>query len=137
MAITCPRCGADFDATLFQFGHRVRCDCSAEVRYPGEDSRGGHIATNTPPPDKKSPEVATAMARAQERFKQALEEIRRGHKDLAVKALDAAIDAYTEAIGMAPKHATAYLLRARAYEEKGDEVRAEADLVKVRAIEAD
>jgi len=27
MAITCPRCGAGFDVTLFQFGHRVQCDC--------------------------------------------------------------------------------------------------------------
>jgi translation initiation factor IF-2 len=31
MAITCPRCGAGFDVTLFQFGHRVRCDCGAWV----------------------------------------------------------------------------------------------------------
>jgi hypothetical protein len=35
MAITCPRCGAGFDVTLFQFGHRVRCDCGEEVSYPG------------------------------------------------------------------------------------------------------
>jgi hypothetical protein len=27
MAITCPRCGAAFDVTLFQFGHTVQCDC--------------------------------------------------------------------------------------------------------------
>ncbi len=27
MAITCPQCGAGFDVTLFQFGHRVLCDC--------------------------------------------------------------------------------------------------------------
>jgi len=32
MAITCPRCGAGFDVTLFQFGHGVRCDCGAWVR---------------------------------------------------------------------------------------------------------
>ena len=137
MAITCPRCGADFDATLFQFGHRVQCDCGAEVRYPDVDLRSGHIATNTAPPDKKTPQAAAAMARGQERFKQALEEIRRGHKDLAGKALDAAIGAYTEAIRMDPEHATAYLLRARTYEEKGDEARAEADLVRARALEAD
>jgi uncharacterized protein (TIGR02453 family) len=42
MAITCPKCGANFDATLFQFDHRVRCDCGAEVRYPGGDMRNGH-----------------------------------------------------------------------------------------------
>ena len=85
----------------------------------------------------KSLQAATAMARGRERFKQALDEIRRGHKDLARKSLDAAIDAYTEAIRMDPKHAAAYLLRARAYEEKGDEARAEADLESVRALEAD
>ena len=43
MAITCPRCGAGFDVTLFQFGHRVRCDCGAVLAYPGADLRSGHI----------------------------------------------------------------------------------------------
>ena len=43
MAITCPKCGSQFDATLFEFGHRVRCDCGAEVEYPGTDLRGGHV----------------------------------------------------------------------------------------------
>jgi translation initiation factor IF-2 len=38
MAITCPRCGAGFDVTLFQFGHRVRCDCGAWV-----DLGRGHL----------------------------------------------------------------------------------------------
>ena len=136
MAITCPRCGADFDVTLFQFGHRVRCGCGAEVGYPGVGLRDGHIATDVAV-SPKSPQAAAALARGQEWFKQALEEIRRGHKDLAAKALDAAIHAYTEAIGMDPKHATAYLLRARAYEEKGDEIRAESDLVRARALEAE
>jgi hypothetical protein len=43
MAITCPRCGSEFDATLFQFGHRVRCRCGAEIEYPGTDQRSGHV----------------------------------------------------------------------------------------------
>jgi hypothetical protein len=43
VAITCPRCGSEFDATLFQFGHRVRCRCGAEIEYPGTDQRGGHV----------------------------------------------------------------------------------------------
>jgi hypothetical protein len=43
MAITCPRCGAEFDATLFQFGHRVQCGCGAEIKYPGADQRDGHV----------------------------------------------------------------------------------------------
>ncbi len=44
MAITCPKCGSEFDATLFEFGHRVRCLCGAEVEYPGTDLRAGHVA---------------------------------------------------------------------------------------------
>ena len=43
MAITCPKCGSQFDATLFEFGHRVRCDCGAEVEYPGTGLRAGHV----------------------------------------------------------------------------------------------
>jgi hypothetical protein len=45
MAILCPRCGAEFDVTLFQFGHGVRCDCGAWVvlggghRLPGPTAR--------------------------------------------------------------------------------------------------
>jgi putative protease len=40
MAITCPRCGAGFDVTLFQFGHIVRCDCGARVELAQ-----GHVQT--------------------------------------------------------------------------------------------
>ena len=40
MAITCPRCGTGFDVTLFQFGHRVLCDCGSWV-----DLRRGHMLT--------------------------------------------------------------------------------------------
>ena len=43
MAITCPRCGSEFDATLFQFGHRVQCGCGVEIEYPGTDQRDGHV----------------------------------------------------------------------------------------------
>ena len=50
MAITCPNCGADFDATLFQFGRTVRCDCGAEVTYPGADLRGGHLSSDASRP---------------------------------------------------------------------------------------
>ncbi|OHB84735.1 MAG: hypothetical protein A2V98_23505, partial [Planctomycetes bacterium RBG_16_64_12] len=41
MAITCPRCGAGFDVTLFQFGHRVRCPCGAWV-----DLAAGHVRSD-------------------------------------------------------------------------------------------
>ena len=55
MAITCPRCGADYDATLFEFNHRVRCRCGAVLEYPGADLRSGHVSTDsTPPTDDES-----------------------------------------------------------------------------------
>ena len=43
MAITCPRCGSQFDATLFEFGNRVHCGCGTEVEYPGTGLGGGHV----------------------------------------------------------------------------------------------
>jgi RNA 3'-terminal phosphate cyclase (ATP) len=46
MAITCPRCGAEFDATLFEFEHSVRCECGAVIGYPGNDRRSGHVAAD-------------------------------------------------------------------------------------------
>jgi translation initiation factor IF-2 len=42
MAITCPRCGAGFDVTLFQFGRRIRCECGAWV-----DMSRGHLVTDS------------------------------------------------------------------------------------------
>jgi hypothetical protein len=41
MAITCPRCGAGFDVTLFQFGRGVRCDCGVWVCL-----EAGHVAVD-------------------------------------------------------------------------------------------
>jgi len=45
VAITCPRCGAQLDITLFAFERRVRCTCGQDVdarqpRVPGP-RRGG------------------------------------------------------------------------------------------------
>lgn len=31
MAVTCPRCGRQYDITLFQFGRTVTCDCGAVI----------------------------------------------------------------------------------------------------------
>jgi len=31
MAIRCPRCGHEYDVTLFQFGKKVHCDCGNEI----------------------------------------------------------------------------------------------------------
>ena len=58
-AITCPRCGSEFDATLFQFGQRVRCHCGVEIEYPGTDQRSGHVLA---PGEAKA--VAIAATRA-------------------------------------------------------------------------
>ena len=84
----------------------------------------------------KSRQAASAIVRGQECFNRALEHIRRGNRERAIEALEAAIGEYTEAIRLDPEHATAYLLRARAHEEKGDEAKAEADLAKARTLEA-
>jgi len=43
MAITCARCGAGFDVTLFQFGNRIRCHCGAWV-----DLATGHVLAHHP-----------------------------------------------------------------------------------------
>ncbi len=52
MAITCPRCGRPFDVTLFQFGHRVRCDCGAWVNLAR-----GHVLAR---PDRQKEGAAMA-----------------------------------------------------------------------------
>lgn len=52
MAITCPRCGAGFDVTLFQFGHRVRCHCGAWV-----DLATGHVLES---PDRRKEGIEMA-----------------------------------------------------------------------------
>ncbi len=36
MAILCPRCGRQYDATLFQFGRLVTCDCGEVLRAGAE-----------------------------------------------------------------------------------------------------
>jgi dsDNA-specific endonuclease/ATPase MutS2 len=37
MAILCPRCGRQYDVTLFQFGAAVECDCGERVApFPAE-----------------------------------------------------------------------------------------------------
>ena len=38
MAITCPQCGRQYDATLFQFGREIRCDCGTKF-----DISQGHL----------------------------------------------------------------------------------------------
>lgn len=38
MAVTCHRCGRQYDVTLFQFGRQVQCECGATV-----DLSRGHL----------------------------------------------------------------------------------------------
>jgi len=52
MAITCPRCGAGFDVTLFQFGREVRCVCGAWV-----DLSRGHLLSDSSQQEEE-PEMA-------------------------------------------------------------------------------
>jgi hypothetical protein len=42
MAIACPRCGAEYDVTLFEFGRRIHCDCGSWV-----DLHSGHTLRET------------------------------------------------------------------------------------------
>ncbi len=32
MAIQCRNCGKDYDVTLFEFGHSIRCECGSLVK---------------------------------------------------------------------------------------------------------
>ena len=68
MAITCPRCGAGFDVTLFQFGHRVRCDCGAVLEYPGGDLRGGHTTSDSAQPVEGGPMAEVELGRVTRYF---------------------------------------------------------------------
>lgn len=42
MAITCPRCRAQYDVTLFAYGHTVRCSCGEIVQW-----EHGHVEKRT------------------------------------------------------------------------------------------
>jgi len=53
MAITCQRCGAGFDVTLFQFGHRIRCTCGQWV-----DLATGHELSAGPPAEHQEVPMA-------------------------------------------------------------------------------
>jgi tetratricopeptide (TPR) repeat protein len=77
-----------------------------------------------------------AVHRGQRCHQHAAEAIRRGQADVATADLDRAIAEYTEAIRLDPRNLTAYLYRARAYEAKGDDESAEADLDTARQLES-
>lgn len=80
--------------------------------------------------------AAEALTRGRRHSQQAVEALKRGQRDLAYKDLDRAIDEYTEVIRIDPDHPAAYMDRARVYEQKGEDDKAEADLEKARQLEA-
>lgn len=63
MAITCPKCGAGFDVTLFQFGHRVQCDCGGWV-----DLQSGHTSPDPAQPREGEPVAEVELGRVTHYF---------------------------------------------------------------------
>jgi hypothetical protein len=53
MSVTCPNCGAEYDSTLFQFGHKVRCVC-------------GHLVDGDAPRERPAGERAGIRAARRE-----------------------------------------------------------------------
>jgi len=89
----------------------------------------------TPLVDNHRKAVA-AVQRGQRHHHQASEALMRGQREVAKADLGRAIEAYTEAIDLDPRNLTAYTYRARAYEQKGDDALAEADLAMARKLES-
>ena len=66
MAVLCPKCGAQYDHTLFAFGRTITCDCGAEV---GSDfpCRGRPDPSTKSRPERGEDPVADEVARAADR----------------------------------------------------------------------
>lgn len=79
--------------------------------------------------------VDEAIQRGQRHHHQALEARKRGQRDLAARDFDRAIADYSEVLQIDPDNLTACLYRARAYEEMGEDEKAEADLTRARQLE--
>ncbi len=88
-----------------------------------------------PPSELVRRKVAEAINRGRELYHRATEARRRGFRDLAEKGFDDTVTFCGEAIRIDPSHAPAYLLRAQAYEQLGDDDRAQDDLTKVDQLE--
>ena len=97
-----------------------------------KDSQGHAL----PGPDDQR-RIDETIQRGQRYHYQALEALKRGQRDLATRDLDRAVVDYTEVLRIDPNHLTAYLYRARAYEEMGEDEKAEADLTRARELETD
>jgi len=66
MAITCPRCGAGFDVTLFEFGHTVQCDCGQWV-----DLSSGHLVAHLAPRKEGEPMAEEEIGKVTHYFSKA------------------------------------------------------------------
>ena len=77
-----------------------------------------------------------AIEQAKESFQRAMTAIHGGRRDWANEELDRVIADCAEVIRVDPKHAVAYQLRARAYEHKGEDDKAEQDMAKARQLNA-
>ncbi len=51
MAVVCPSCGRQYDATLFQFGREVLCECGRVVRGAGHTIELGPSSIKPAPRD--------------------------------------------------------------------------------------
>ena len=91
-------------------------------------------AGHTSPADRQR-RIDETIQHGQRLHYQALEALKRGQRDLAIRDFRRAIDEYTEALRLDSKHLTAYLYRARAYEQLGEDDKAEADLAAARKLE--
>jgi len=89
------------------------------------------------PERRKRRRVDAVLAQGQECQKRASDFRAGGQRELANQQLERAIVHFSEAIRIDPQHSAAYVLRARAFEQKGDDDRAEADLATAREINFD
>jgi len=89
------------------------------------------------PERRKGRRVEGVLAAGQECQKRAAEFRTAGQRELAEQQLERAIGHFSEAIRIDPQHAPAYVMRARAFEQKGDDDQAEADLTKAQELSSD
>jgi len=93
-------------------------------------SREGESA----PGGEETRQVKAILDRANDCFQRALKALQGGQREWADQELDHVIADCGEAIRIDDKHPAAYQLRARAYEHKGEDEKAEADLKWARRL---
>ena len=89
------------------------------------------------PGREEARQVKSILDRANECFQQALKALQGGQREWADQELNRVIADCGAAIRIDAKHPAAYQLRARAYEHKGEDDKAEADLKWARRLSAD